>query len=359
MCGPESGLGDKRSRCADVCAGPHRAGGGLGAGVPLGPGPRPEPRPHPDSRVRAALCAPQAVRAQGPPRSAQEPPVHASVHGPACPRSRPPPGPSSQPFHPVFHPTSRRPHPRSCPAPGLAFCPPAPPSLSFPLLPVGVGAHSAFLRGAGGSTVACPQAGAAPGPAPSSAAGRCSQQQGALWLFGGARGSLLAPRPPPAWPCRPATAEWASVRQPWAGPRPTLGGGSGSRLAHTLRGLKSWKMREFPTFFSRFRAAGCQGAGPPPPQPHTQALFSGVLCCDRCPCLSSSAPAPPPPIDPTSLPPKSFALRPTRSTEQGRQGGRDKQDTRRGACRPDLLGGGRGWAMGAVPQETLGTGAGS
>lgn len=268
--------------------------------MPLGPGwgLLLEPCPHPSFGVQAALCVQVPPCAQGP-RSAQELQLGDRVPrslecrqtrvAPTLGRLPAPPGSLSYSEEPsrgtaVLQADSHT--PRSICLDEALFL--AWPSAHQPLqasvsphLPPGVGVHSAFLKWGWVRMVACPPPGQA-----------CSSLRLQRRPLLNSRGRfapsveppalLPAPAPPPAWPYVPPQLNGPSVCLPLAGPRPTLGGGSGSWLAQTPRGLKSWKMQEFPTFFSRFSPAQMQSCRLPagwPPFPciqHRGPLSSGM-----------------------------------------------------------------------------------
>lgn len=116
------------------------------------------------------------------------PPAALSVsRAPNLPRSEPPPSPSRQPgapaetLQPVHTPSLSSHTPRDiCLAEAMVL---VPPSLSFPQLPSGAGAHSAVPKWGLGSGVWVP---ALLLPPRWPAAGHHPQQQGALCVFGGA-----------------------------------------------------------------------------------------------------------------------------------------------------------------------------
>lgn len=256
-----------------------------------------EPRPHLSFGVQAALCIQVPPCSQGP-SSAQELQLgdrvprslecHQTCVAPTLGHLPAPPGSfelqlRTLPWH--SHPTGRL--PRSiCLDEALFLAWPAAhqplQSSVSPHLPLGVGVHSAFLQWGWVRSVACPP------PVGQACSSLPLQRQPFLNSRGRFASSveppalLPAPAPPPAWPYVPPQLNGPSVCLPLAGPRPTLGGGSGSWLAQTPRGLKSWKMQEFPTFFSRFSPAQMQSCRLPagwPPFPciqHRGPLSSGM-----------------------------------------------------------------------------------
>lgn len=275
------------------------------------------------------------------------PPAALSVsRPPSLPRSEPPPSPLPQAAWSCSRAPPAVPHPFPVLAHPTSHLPTAPPGLSFPQLPSGAGVHPTFPKWGLGSGVWVRALHCSPWPAgrrpPSPTAG------GTLCLRWSPSRLLpsRAPRPH-GLALLAARLNGSSVCLPLAGPRPTLGGGSGSWLARTPRGLKSWKRREFPTFFSRFSPAQMQSclppAGwPPPTPPLPPAPSAPARSCAPMPLTS-----PPSTPDPNSLPPHSLlpgATAPHRAGQPqpqgpaslGRRVDKDKQDSRPGPAQPRL-----------------------